>query len=274
MVNLSLDRAARCAREVLTDAGINALPVDPFAIAKNEGIECRPGDLQDCSGCLIMRNNTFRIVYNGQWGEGFGRFTVAHELGHFFIEGHPQALFPDNTGEHRSESGYTSNDRLEREADHFAANLLMPANLFSQTLGRQPGRGLPAIEALADLCVTSLTATAIRYAGLCDVPVAVVLSSGETVNWCFRSDPFKEICPYWLPKGSIVPPASATNEFNLNESNVTSGRKREHFSYLDAWLDDAPTQEMKEDIVGLGRYGKTLTVLFLDEVPPDSEEDW
>ena len=43
---------------------------------------------------------------------------------------------------------------------------------------------------------------------------------------------------------------------------------------LDEWLDGAPRMEMKEDVVGLGHYGKTLTVLFTDQVvePGDPEE--
>ena len=274
MISLALNQAARSAQEILAEVAVSALPVDPYAIAQQYEIECRSGHLEGCSGCLTLRNGAFRIVYHGGWGEGFSRFTVAHELGHYFIPGHPQALFPDNAGEHRSDSGYTSKDGIEREADHFATNLLMPASLFSVALGRQAGRGLSAIEALADECATSLTATSIRYAELCDVPVAVILSSGERVNWCFRSEPFKEICPNWLPKGSIVPPASATHEFNKNEPNVVCRRRREQSSYLDAWLDDAPSVEMQEDILGLGRYGKTLTVLFLDEVPTDDEEGW
>lgn len=274
MINLALDRAARCAGEVLADIGISTLPVDPFAIAQYHEIDCEVGDLQSCSGCLILRNETFRIIYHDEWGDGFARFTVAHELGHYFIEGHPQALFPNNSGEHRSESGYSSNDRIEREADDFAANLLMPPELFSLALSRQTKRGLPAIEALAELCVTSLSATAIRYAKLCDVPVAIVLSSRKRVNWCFMSDSLQEICHNWLRKGSMVPPASATYAFNKHNSNVTSGERLEYFSYLDAWFDDAPSIEMREDIVGLGRSGKTLTVLFLDAVPVNSEEDW
>ena len=46
---------------------------------------------------------------------------------------------------------------------------------------------------------------------------------------------------------------------------------------LDEWLEGAPRVEMKEDVVGLGHYGKTLTVLFTDEDiesnDPDEERD-
>ena len=46
---------------------------------------------------------------------------------------------------------------------------------------------------------------------------------------------------------------------------------------LDEWLDGAPRIEMKEDVVGLGHYGKARTVLFTNEEvesgDPDEEED-
>lgn len=271
---LTLDSVARCAEQVLGELGIRALPVDPFAIAQHYEIECKGKLLQGCSGCLILRNGSFWIVYHNGWTSGFARFTVAHELGHFFIEGHPQILFPDDSGEHRSEGGFTSKTQHEREADHFAANLLMPAKLFNPALGSQSGRGFPAIEALAEQCGTSMPATAIRYAQLSDVPVAIIMSSGERIEFCFMSEPLKAICANWIPKGSIVPRESGTHGFNKDEANVISGQRQEASSYLDAWFDDAEPIEMKEDVVGLGQYGKTLTVLFLEEIPRGVEEDW
>ena len=56
-----------------------------------------------------------------------------------------------------------SDDPYELEADHFAAALLMPDSLFRAAISTA-GTGLAAVEALSNLCVTSLTATAIRYA--------------------------------------------------------------------------------------------------------------
>jgi hypothetical protein len=44
-------------------------------------------------------------------------------------------------------------------------------------------------------------------------------------------------------------------------------------SYLDDWLDGAPQVEVNEDVVGLGSYGKTLTILFTDEDLEDEDQD-
>src|SRR5882762_2850468 len=93
---------------------------------------------------------------------------------------------------HQSEGGFTSDDKYEREADSFAASLLTPKLLFKAACA-ESGQGLTAIESLANLCVTSLTATAIRFAKLCDEPVAVVCSMGDRVQFAFMSKPSQDL---------------------------------------------------------------------------------
>jgi hypothetical protein len=41
---------------------------------------------------------------------------------------------------------------------------------------------------------------------------------------------------------------------------------------LNDWFENAPDVEIKEDVVGLGHYGKTLTVLFTEELLTEEEE--
>jgi hypothetical protein len=43
-------------------------------------------------------------------------------------------------------------------------------------------------------------------------------------------------------------------------------------SLLSDWFDGPHDIEMNEDVVGLGRYGRTLTVLFTSEVLPDEDD--
>ena len=75
------------------------------------------------SGMLVSYGNTFGILYSTIDNDGYHRFSIAHELGHFFVEGHLDYI-PLVHGVHRSR--YISQDRYEREADCFAAVLLMP----------------------------------------------------------------------------------------------------------------------------------------------------
>jgi hypothetical protein len=265
------------AHEVLNKLQISSLPVDPFAVANRRDIthQEKPSLGPGISGCLMKVGDAFGILYSSRFAsEGFKRFNVAHELGHYFLPGHIEALFGAGQLFHQSESGFTSDDKYEREADSFAASLLMPKLLFKAACGKS-GQGLAGIETLADLCVTSLTATAIRFAKLCDEPVAVLCSMGNRVQFAFMSKPLQDLRGLtWIRKGSGLPSGTATANFNKNEDNMRRGKRVVSTSTLDTWFDGGGTAELNEEIVGLGDYGKTLTVLWADSLPePDEVEE-
>lgn len=267
------ERVAELIAEELT-AGAS-LPIDPYSIAKNRDIEVLATKLEACSGCLVRTGGTFGILYSNQLqNDGFERFTVAHELGHYFIPGHPDALFRNGDGIHESHSGFLSGDSIERQADHFAASLLMPSNLFISAMRRESAEGFKALEALAATCRVSLTAAARRFAEYADDPVAVVMSRGNKLEWYLLSESLRELPGLsWPRKGSLLPRDSATARFNEEPSNVALSRRIESTSPLSDWFDGPYDIEMNEDVVGLGRYGRTLTVLFTTESLADVEDD-
>ena len=247
---------------------IVSLPINPIDIAEQHEILCKSEEIQGFFGCLVKQGDTFGIIYSSRFNnEGFVRFTVAHELGHYFLPLHPELLFPQGDGIHHSHNGFTSSDIHELEADHFAAGLLMPRHLFSKALFKESIPGFHAIEALSEKCKTSITATAIRYATFADYPVALIVSSNNRIEYSFMSDEMKTKIrgASWLTKGEGIPPQSQTAAFNEDQNNILSGTKMESVSYLDAWFSGALSEEVSEDIVGLGQYGKTLTVLFCEE---------
>jgi hypothetical protein len=264
------------AREVLSKLQITSLPVNPFVIAERREIthEENPSLSSGISGCLMKVGDAFGILYSSRFAsEGFKRFSVAHELGHYFMPGHVDALFGAGERLHQSESGFTSDNKYEREADAFAAAILMPKLLFKEACGKS-GQGLIAIENLANLCETSLTATAIRYAELCEEPVAVVCSMGNRIQFVFMSKPLQELRGItWIKKGSALPAGTATANFNKNNDNVRKGKREVFTSSLDAWFDGGASAELNEEVIGLGDYGKTLTVLWADSIPDQDELD-
>jgi hypothetical protein len=267
--------AERAAEEVIEDRKLDTLPICPFAIAKSVDIEVQPKVSADpgVSGFLMRVENGFGIGYATHIkSDGFIRFSVAHELGHYFIPGHPEIVLPEGQTLHSSRSGYVSGDPTERQADVFATTVLMPESLFLPAL-RNAGVGFEAIASLAETCRTSITATAIRFARYAEDPVAVLLSNGQTIEWCFMSDALREVEGLrWIKKGTSVPLGSETAKFNRVASNVSSGRKNGGWASLDDWFDGAPQVEMKEDVIGLGTYGRTLTVLFTEEAI-DTDDD-
>jgi len=263
----------RHAEQLLTEWGINELPIDPIRIAEDQGILVKPmsATQEGVSGMLLRSGNDFAIAYATHIEvEGFQRFSVAHELGHYFSPGHFEQLL--QAGVHQSRAGFVSQDPFEKEADHFAAGLLMPRRLFQPEMKKLKVEGLAAICAMREKCNTSLTATAIQYVKYTDSPIAIVVSTGDRVNYCFISESLQELPELdWPRKGSPLPAGTATRMFNQDETNVASGSEEEAISDISEWLGGRWDIELREEIKGFGRYGKTLTVLTPTE-PFDIEE--
>ena len=57
------------------------------------------------------------------------RFTAAHELGHFLLHREEMGRFRADTDKQVQEADDATSDRLEREANRFAAELLVPAEV-------------------------------------------------------------------------------------------------------------------------------------------------
>ena len=105
-----------------------------------------------------------------------------------------------------------------------------------------------------------------------------MVSSNGLVEYCCLSSAIQELTGItWLKRGDPVPGTATTARFQEDPENIANGCKADGTSMLDEWLDGAPRIEMKEDVVGLGHYGKTLTVLFTDQAiepeDPDEPED-
>lgn len=183
---------------------------------------------------------------------------MAQELGHFSLTDHHRVLFQKGSP-HRSESGFTSGAWYEREADLFGVELLIPEFLFHKHR-RDFARGLDGVKGLAELFQTSLTATGIRYATLSTEPVVVAVSEGDRILYSVLSKPFASMFGENAPgerRARHVPAESVTRKLKAGGKIVAEERGVVPASN---WFPEA-SGELVEEVIGLGRYGKTLTVL-------------
>ena len=214
---------------LLKQEGITTLPVDPFAIAASHDIlvEAKPDAADGVSGMLLRHGDTFGILYATYVpNDGFQRYSISHELGHYFLDGHVDHLLPGD-GIHSSHAEFISGDPYELEAYNFAAGLLMPATLYKRLIIRRDP-SLDAVESLASDCRTSLTATAIRFAELTDDAVAVIISTRNVIDYCILSEAMKSLPQLsWLKKGSAVPMGTATARLSASAERVLSGLRAE-----------------------------------------------
>ncbi|MGJ8596775.1 ImmA/IrrE family metallo-endopeptidase [Sulfitobacter sp.] len=278
MSKFRIQMARRQGERKAKEMGYDSFPVDPFAIAEAEDITIEPkkADQVGVSGGIIFHNDNVGIFYaTNIKSEGFRRFTVAHELGHYFLEGHPEEILKI-APIHISKAGFSQGtNSIELEADHFASGLLMPSKLVGDVFGGSKV-GLDAIVALSSLAECSLTASAIRAAECCDYPMAVIVSSGGNIAYAFMSESFKKLDKLaFLRKGSPLP-TTTTLQFNKDAKNVAHSRTTCGETSLAQWFSCNRRLSLDEEVIGLGSYGYTLTVLSSEELavdPDDNDQD-
>lgn len=113
------------ATKVLETYWDGKLPVSPVNIAKAMGIAVRANPVLPESGMISLVDGKALIEFCSTEAPVRRRFTVAHEIGHFAL-GHLKAgttMFRDPAANFSSRSA----NSLEREANAFAAQMLMPA---------------------------------------------------------------------------------------------------------------------------------------------------
>lgn len=277
MSRFRLEWARKCGERKAKEHGFTSFPIDPFRIAANEDIlvEAKKPDQAGVSGGIIFGDHGVGIFYaTNITSTGFQRFTIGHELGHFFLDGHPEEIMK-HAAVHISRAGFTQgSNSIEIEADHFSSGLLMPTGLVRRALDHNQV-GLVGVERLALESECSLTASAIRAAECCPYPMAVVVSRGERVCYSFLSDGFKQLKPRAYPRRDDLLPDTGTRAFNSDPLNVAQARRSNTETTLSEWFDGPDGIRLDEEIIGLGSYGFTLTVFSSEELPavPDEDED-
>ena len=216
---------------------------------------------------LIRHGSSFGILYDATiQNPGYQRFSIAHELGHFFIDGHLDYVTSDG-GVHESQAGFQSSDSYEREADFFASGLLMPAALTDAVI-RQQADGLAAVQAIQRETVASLTAAAIRYVDLSGIPVAVVVSREGRVDYSFLSDSLRSLTDItWPRRGTALPSDTVTDAIHRQARGQASPESAE--IDLRDWLGGSRKVRALEEVVTLGSYGRVLTIVTPLELVDD-----
>ena len=144
-------------------------------------------------GMTIYDNGKFYIhinTYNGNRADtDRGRFTLAHELGHYFIDTHRIGLKNGLLEPHPSLTNKAQYFSIEREADYFAACLLMPEERFRKDIGNKKF-GIEVIDYLRAEYKISRTACALRFADIGNYPLLIVYAENNIIRWSYSSEDF------------------------------------------------------------------------------------
>lgn len=263
------------AEAMLEEAQITRLPINPITLAGTLEIhvEAKDPGVGGASGWLVRVGESYAIVYATHIDSiGFQHFSVAHELGHFALAGHFEHVFRSGSA-HQSHAGFQATDSIEREADYFAASLLMPKKLCKSLINRSRD-GMAAVVNLANECNTSLTAAALRYAEIAGLPVGVVQCFNGRVEFC-ATYPLQMHVGWASPlkRSAKVPVGSATQRLSKDANAILRRTEESDSSEASDWFPTADRNAgLIEEVIGLGKFGRTLTILTLDP-SVDGDED-
>ncbi len=112
------------AEEILNNLNIKNIPIPIEEIATKMQIKISRAPSKEFSGLLIRKDGRSLIGVNSDEALVRQRFTIAHELGHLFL--HPaKDAFVDYRN-NKNETHDFDSDQKEKQANRFAAALLMP----------------------------------------------------------------------------------------------------------------------------------------------------
>jgi hypothetical protein len=205
------------------------------------------------------------IVLSPDQRGGRRRFSVAHELGHYHIPRHKGIAKPPC-----AEADLLVRDSdakvIEWEANDFAAELLMPAQLFSSDAAQcTPCFSSVYTLASPEAYDVSVTAAAWRFVQTTGESCALVVTKNEVVEWVARSRTFR----YALPmngqhvRAETVAGALARGEASSPEAETVPAH---------AWFDyECNEIELFESTHSIQTTGQVLSLLW--GVPTDDDDE-
>lgn len=153
---------------ILNDLNISsASEIDLARIAMGLGADLEPANLTaDISGLFVIKDNKPYIRYNNSESFERQRFTIAHELGHFILHKDSPIFIDKNEGVfYRNQESSTGAILKEREANAFAAAILMPQPFIKEEISMVP-QNTNIIDHLAKKFQVSAQAMSFRLSNL------------------------------------------------------------------------------------------------------------
>lgn len=166
------------ATDILRSHNAYFAPINIENIVNSYGINIEPIDFGDeIAGVFIDDGERQTIGYNLNNKAPRQKFTIAHEFGHFILEHKRNGVFVDNPHQYltmiyRDEKSTTGEYLQEKEANAFAAAILMPKELVENEIREIyfqddfKTEDLNLVGVLADKFKVSLQAMSIRMTNL------------------------------------------------------------------------------------------------------------
>ena len=131
-----MDRIEDKAATLLENYDLDSFPINVRKLAEELELKIIEQEFEDkVAGLLYSKENVSFIGLNANHHNNRKRFTIAHEIGHYILlhTKWTNGIHIDNKGFiFRKTNDDTQDDNKEREANRFAASVLMPESLLKK----------------------------------------------------------------------------------------------------------------------------------------------
>lgn len=205
--------AERMAIKVLEDCGLpdpTEVSLEEIILSRGAFYQEQPLSAKDGEIITVGNSSIITISSNIEYLTR-KRFAAAHELGHFEMHRHLAPIFIDTELELMN---WYQEGSQESEANQFAAEFLMPTELFRKECKKkfEP----QVISQLANRFQTSKTATILKFVKAGNHPVCIVYCHDNKMKWWKTSYDFR----YFLEFRHNAPPPTGTVAYEM----YTSGK--------------------------------------------------
>ncbi|MDO9529373.1 MAG: ImmA/IrrE family metallo-endopeptidase [Syntrophales bacterium] len=222
-------------------------------IAMERGALVREKILESSEAWLVRKGRLGIITVSTRIPEqGRKRFAIAHELGHFELHQDSQLIICTEQDMFQ----WNESKSQEIEANDFAANILMPEDIFSDHIGSE-SPSIDIVAKLADEFRTTLTATALRYVQLSSEPCAIVISGDSSVRWYKKSNSFE----FHVKVGEKLSPNTYAFDFYDGVEMPLKPEKVPASAWIAGNVDEEA--DIMEHSVALNRYNVVLSLLWI-----------
>ncbi|MBN2285722.1 MAG: ImmA/IrrE family metallo-endopeptidase [Tissierellales bacterium] len=250
--------------DILDSHNITGAPVDLIKIANKEkriSLELIPNTDNKFGRIEYFRSYGHFVIYCSEnvLFDNVARFSLGHELGHYYLEEHRQRLYQGEF--HCSKSGFICDNQLEREADEFAARLMIPSLYMRKKIEAKPKLSINNFIEISDECNTSLTCASFRYVESDIEPCAIIVSENHRVKFYKASESAEKKGFTWLGQKTIPVKSPTISAFE----DVNKGKVLNSGGVSEEWFSKRPQKaNLQEEAFCLGNTGLVLTMLYFE----------
>jgi Zn-dependent peptidase ImmA (M78 family) len=221
---------------------------DVYSICKQLGIEIIEAAIK-ADAYLECDNGSSYIVLKKTLNSNRKKFTIAHELGHFYIPWHSDLMFGCDINEMDFKNDYAPR---EKEANLFAAELLMPEIQFRNNFSGKIN--YIEVSRLANVFDVSFQAALNRCIDMTLEDCIVICSLNRQIKWFKATDQF----PLHVNRKKVSELSAAED---LCDLQFFQTKVIEEPGYV--WFSNADEESIEEESILFPNFKEVISIIHL-----------